>query len=108
MAKRPRASDRLAIEVLREYPLEYGVVAVLKGRYKGRIGYYDNDGDNLRQAIVYLDGPPLGLDCVLIWKKWLHNATAAEDRRYRTQHMNELAYHRGIVKAFGPRGPRRA
>jgi hypothetical protein len=36
---------------------DYGVVRVTKGPHKGRVGYYDNDSDDGRRAIVYFDTP---------------------------------------------------
>ena len=78
--------------------LAYGVVAVLKGRHKGRLGYYDNDSDMGKSAIVYLDGAPVGPDYVLIFKKWLRDATQTEKRQWETQHLNQLAYYRAVRK----------
>jgi hypothetical protein len=37
---------------------EYGPVVVCEGKYKGRVGYYDDDADdNINFAIVYFDTP---------------------------------------------------
>lgn len=36
--------------------LTYGVVRVIRGRHKGKIGYYDDDADG-RHAIVYFGTP---------------------------------------------------
>lgn len=36
---------------------EYGVVRVISGRHKGKIGYYDDDADAGRSAIVYFEVP---------------------------------------------------
>ncbi len=82
--------------------IHYGVVKVLRGRHLGRLGYYDDDSDDGHRAIVYF-GTPLGPDNVLIWKRWLRQATAAEERSWSTQHLNELAYYRAMRKAFAPR-----
>lgn len=100
-----KAGDRLAIEKHWGYGLAYGVVRVLRGRHKGKLGYYDNETDDGNRGIVYF-GTPLGLDYVHVWLKWLRNATAAERRRFEAEHLNDLAYRRGLLKAFGPR-PRR-
>jgi len=102
---RRKAGDRLAIEKQWGVRLTYGVVHVLRGRHKGRLGYYDNETDDGNRGIVYF-GPPLGLDYVHVWLKWLRNATAAERRRFEAQHLNELAYRRGMLKAFGRRPTR--
>lgn len=51
--------------------LEYGNVIAISGKYKGRVGYYDNDEDN-NKAVVYFDTPFL-TDFVLINKKHLIN-----------------------------------
>lgn len=36
--------------------LDYGPVAIIKGKYKGQNGYYDDDSG--KKAIVYLNGSP--------------------------------------------------
>jgi hypothetical protein len=41
-------------------PGDYGPVQVISGRYRGRVGYYDNDEDLDRggsRAVVYFDVP---------------------------------------------------
>lgn len=86
----------------RRRSLTYGVVRVLDGRHRGKLGYYDNETDDGRRAIVYF-GPPLGLDFARIWLGWLRQATAAERRRFEVTHMNELAYRRGMLRAFDQR-----
>lgn len=35
--------------------LDYGTVLVIDGRYKGMIGYYDDDDHETNKAIVYFD-----------------------------------------------------
>jgi hypothetical protein len=37
-------------------PGNYGIVRVVRGTYRGRIGYYDDDAADER-AIVYLESP---------------------------------------------------
>lgn len=78
--------------------LEYGVVAVVRGHHAGKLGYYDDDSDTGSQAIVFLNGAPVGGDYELIWKKWIRQATPAETKRWQAQHLNELAYHRAFRK----------
>jgi hypothetical protein len=53
---------------------------------------------NNRGVAVYLDGAPVGPDYVLIFKKWLRDATKREKRQWETQHLNQLAYYRGVRK----------
>lgn len=43
--------------------LRYGVVRIVRGRYKGRLGYYDDDENGC--AIVYL-GAPFASPSVLV------------------------------------------
>jgi len=74
---------------------EYGVVAVVKGRYKGRLGYYDDEGDSWAWAVVYLDGaPPYASPYVLIYRKWLRVATRAQSARWERLSFNDIALAR--------------
>lgn len=37
--------------------LEWGVVELVGGQFKGCVGYYDDDSDDGKRAVVYLDHP---------------------------------------------------
>ena len=50
----------------------YGPVRVTKGTHKGKIGYYDDDGDRPGEAVVYFGVPFLTVHN-LIWLKWLES-----------------------------------
>ncbi len=86
-------------------PVEYeawGYVVVTKGRFAGRIGYYDDD-DTTRTAIVYLDGglagaPPLLSPYELIPRSSLRQATPAEAKEYQARNQNELSHARAKKK----------
>ena len=42
--------------------LEYGAVIITKGKYKGRIGYYDDENDTGKKGIIYWGDMVLCLD----------------------------------------------
>jgi hypothetical protein len=74
---------------------EYGVVAVVKGRHKGRLGYYDDEGDSAAWAVVYLDGaPPYASPYVLIYRRWLRVVTRAQSARWELLSFNDIALAR--------------
>jgi len=57
---------------------DYGVVRILKGRYKGKLAYYDDDlGTESRpgKAIVYI-GEPFESDYLLVSRTDLVKVTA--------------------------------
>jgi hypothetical protein len=73
----------------------YGVVRVMKGRHKGRLGLYDDDASR-NVAIVYLDNAPAwsdGWECIN--RKWLKRATPTEGQQYAALSYNEVAVARG-------------
>ncbi len=65
----------------------YGVVVVMKGPHKGKVGYFDDDGDS-GFAIVYVDGEPFteGAPYYAIRYSSLRAATPAEVRLYQRTH----------------------
>ena len=83
--------------------LEFGAVYVTKGRYKGKIGYYDDDeyirtdknGNEIYKAIVYLDEPLRG-DYVRINFDYLRNVTSLEHEKFKKENPE-------FVKRFGIR-----
>ena len=44
---------------------DYGSVLVLRGQHEGKVGYYDDEGDNPGEAIVYLGEPFLSAYVVI-------------------------------------------
>jgi hypothetical protein len=44
---------------------DYGPVLILNGAYKDQVGYYDDEDDDPRKAVVYL-GEPFTSDYVVI------------------------------------------
>ena len=72
--------------------LYYGAVKILKGRYKGRIGYYDNEDDDGERAIVYL-GEPFNSPYFIIAHKYLKNVTDINHEKWKKENLalvNEL------------------
>lgn len=55
---------------------EYGIVRVIKGPHKGRVGLYDNDADQPGRAVVYF-GIPFVEGHNLVWRKWLEPVNVA-------------------------------
>lgn len=75
---------------------EYGPVIVREGKYKGRVGYYDDDADNNNFAVVYF-GTPFGSKCVLIRRSWLKRTavTPLALEKWKREHP-ELAQYLGV------------
>jgi hypothetical protein len=66
-----------------EAPLHHSAVRVVKGKYAGRIGYYDDDeGD---RAVVYF-GEPISSGYVLIERDYLVNVTSLKHERWKRAH----------------------
>jgi hypothetical protein len=75
--------------------LHFGFVRVIGGTHAGKIGYYDDDDDNSRNAIVYLN-EPLIEDYSLIPKRFLRNTDVSTlmAQRFKRRFPN-------LVKLFG-------
>lgn len=58
---------------------EYGVVIFTAGKWAGRMGWYDDETDDGRRAIVYF-GEPFRSGYATVWRAWLRPATKAEVR----------------------------
>ncbi len=84
-----------------EDELAFGAVLVTKGRYKGKLGYYDNDeyvgddkdGKEKYKAVVYLEGP-FQNDFVLINFNYLRNIRSLEHQKFKKENPD-------FVKRFG-------
>lgn len=66
-------------------PGDYGVVCVMRGPHKGRMGFYDDD--DMRLAIVYFGYPCMSSNAE-IRRSWLRVATPEEEAEYRADHMD--------------------
>lgn len=78
--------------------LKYGEVIVLKGKYKGRIGYLDDESDEYRKGVVYWGDPLLSRDhYVLINKSWLSNNVSTFDMINR---MRELHSEIALLRIY--------
>lgn len=73
--------------------LNYGAVLVTKGKYKGKIGYYDDDYSDTK-GIVYF-GEPFFSDYVLIKLGYLENVTYIPHEIYKKKNK-ELCEKMGI------------
>jgi hypothetical protein len=75
---------------------EYGPVIVREGKYKGRVGYYDDDADNINFAVVYF-GTPFESKYVLIRRSWLKRTavTPLALEKWKREHP-ELARYCGV------------
>ena len=62
--------------------LDYGAVAIVGGKYKDQVGYYDDDDDEGNKAIVYF-GVPFMSPYVLISKKHLRNVTSLDHEKFK-------------------------
>jgi hypothetical protein len=71
-------------------PLAYGVVAIIAGRHKGQLGFYDDDesGDRI---IVFL-GTPFASDPVILRRSDVRQATDEERLSFELDHMNDIRY----------------
>jgi hypothetical protein len=66
---------------------DYGVVAITGGKYKGKLGYYDNEEG--RQVVIYL-GVPFASPYVMIYRKHMRAPTTEELARWNTEVMNDV------------------
>jgi hypothetical protein len=73
--------------------LNYGAVLVTKGKYKGKIGYYDDDQSDTK-GIVYF-GEPFVSDYVLIKLEYLENITSLPHEIFK-KNNKELCEVMGI------------
>ena len=86
------------------------VVQIVKGKFKGRVGYYDNDeSDDKRRclAVIYF-GEPFVTGYVLVRLSYLRQATPDQDQRWRKKNIssnhlvNALAGLTAAKKETGP------
>ncbi len=76
----------------------FGAVAVIAGRYKGKVGYYDNDDTTeggLDRAVVYF-GEPFASNYYLIDHKYLRNVTSLDHEKFKKESPN-ICQQLGIV-----------
>jgi hypothetical protein len=74
--------------------LEYGSVLITKGKYKDKIGYYDDDDCDTDKAIVYL-GEPFTSDYILINPKYLVNIPSISHELFKKRNK-ELCERMGV------------
>jgi len=72
--------------------LEWGYVAITRGRYKGRIGYYDDDAER-DLLVVYLETPWVR-PYVLVRRSSVRVATDVEAQSFQREHENDIAHAR--------------
>jgi hypothetical protein len=77
---------------------DWGYVAIIAGRHKGRIGLYDDDAE--RDLCVVYRGTPWATDYVLVKFTSLRRATKKEAERFAAQHETELASNRAWKEHF--------
>lgn len=65
------------------HSLCFGAVSIMEGRYKGEIGYYDDDicTKNGEKAIVYL-GESFGSKCIILSHSHLENVSVPQHEEY--------------------------
>lgn len=99
-AKRAMIRQTIMEEALIEDPseLEYGPVIVTRGKYKGRIGCYDDEEG--QTAYVYWGDMVETLDsCVTIRKSYLSNKITTYDLVQRSKTLiNQIAYLRNALQ----------
>lgn len=78
-------------------PGDYGTVVATAGRWKGKIGYYDDESDSPGCAIVYFDTAHIG-DYVSVRYSSLRKATKKEEETYHQQKMNDIAIAKATKK----------
>lgn len=66
--------------------VEFGVVEVIGGRFKGLVGFYDDDSDGGRRALVYF-GEPLQSQCELIPHRFLRQACETLTKAFEDRFM---------------------
>lgn len=84
--------------------LDYGIVTVVAGRLKGKIGYYDDDDED-QMGIVYF-GKPFAGGYYVIQRRHLRPATWREQKRYLARFKltaREKAIFEGMGVAIGER-----
>ena len=74
--------------------LSWGIVKILKGKYKGRFGYYDDDDYDRghEKAIVYLGDFFSGADYILINHEYITNDYSAYDLKNRSEEIGRMLY----------------
>lgn len=70
-----------------EEGLFFGAVVFIKGKHKGKIGYYDDDSDSGKQAIVYL-GKPFQSEYVLARFSSIKNITSLEHEKFKKENKH--------------------
>lgn len=70
---------------MEKHLLSWGPVKIIGGSLKGRIGNYDNDDDNEKNAIVYIGFPTLTHEYYLIPHKYLAPVTVSDLIRRRDE-----------------------
>jgi len=66
---------------------EYGIVQVISGEHKGKVGFYDDDEWQPNRAIVYFERPLLG-DYYLF--RQLKEATPEQQQEYRRTQLTKV------------------
>jgi hypothetical protein len=70
--------------------LPYGLVLITRGRHAGRIGDYDDDGDNPFQGVVYFGGMLRARGYHLVDKRYMKEPTVSDLYRRYTDISNEI------------------
>ncbi len=68
---------------------EFGIVKIIKGPYKGRFGYYDDDDG---RAIVYLGDMFDGVDYILINHNYITNDYTVNDLQERSNEIGRTLW----------------
>jgi len=63
--------------------LKYGAVLFTEGEYRGKLGYYDDDENDL-EAIVYL-GQPFQSNYVVVPFSHIRNVTSLEHEKFKKE-----------------------
>ena len=72
-------------------PLQYGYVVVNNGRFRGRIGYYDDD-EGYDECIVYFGDPILTNEYYTIKRRFVSNRITSKQLQKRSEEVFKLLF----------------
>lgn len=70
-----------------------GVMTIIKGQYRGRIVYYDDDGGTTGNMAVVYFGEPLNSESALVRHPVMMRATDEEKERFAAEHLTAIPDH---------------
>lgn len=97
MRKPTKEPSRVKTKYAESDRLPYGIVEITGGRYRGRVGFYDNDEGGVPGeppcAVVYFAFPGI-TDCRFIPHRYLKRATAKNEAAWHRWNTDEAALGR--------------